>query len=267
MNLENYLERIAYSGALKTDRATLDDLFAAQLATVAFENLDQQMGVPVSGDLRDIYEKIVLQKRGGWCFELNTLFSWALQEVGFNVSFLAGYVGPDRPTLDQAPDHMLLRVDCGEPLLVDVGFGGAMSAPIPLRPVTVSQRPYTISLAAQHDGLIQYSENAGGSEAGYWFTLDDVDPSVFLPASKKLQTDPDSPFLRTLTAQRRYASRHVVLRGLVKRTLDSAGTREEVLASPKALVDCLKYDFGFEVPAIADSWPRIKQRHEDLFVS
>ncbi|WP_170409384.1 arylamine N-acetyltransferase family protein [Ruegeria atlantica] len=265
MDLENYLNRIVYSGDLKPNRATLENLFAAQLRMVAFENIDQQLGVPVSFDPSDVFEKVVLQQRGGWCFELNTLFSWVLQEIGFEVAYLAGYVGLEKPSPDQAPDHMLLKVECDEQLLVDVGFGGAMSAPVPLKPIKVSQQPYDITLAAQNEGYIQYSESAGGREAGYWFALDCVEPRVFQPASTKLQTDPNSPFLRTLTAQKRYTNRHVVLRGRVLTTFDTVGTREETLSTPKELADCLKYDFGLNVPAIAEVWSKIMKRHGELF--
>ncbi|WP_282119131.1 arylamine N-acetyltransferase family protein [Ruegeria atlantica] len=265
MDLENYLDRIAYSGDLKPDRVTLDNLFAAQLRMVAFENIDQQLGVPVSFDENDVFEKVVTRKRGGWCFELNSLFSWVLQEIGFQVSYLAGYVGPDKPSPDQTPDHMLLNVECDEHLLVDVGFGGAMSTPIPLEPFTGLQQPYNISLTAQRDGFVEYSESAGGGETGYWFTQESVEPSVFQSASRHLQTDPNSPFLRTLTAQRRYTNRHIILRGLVMRTIDTMGIREETISTPKELVDCLKYDFGLNVPAVAEVWPKFKKRHDELF--
>ncbi|WP_170558594.1 arylamine N-acetyltransferase family protein [Ruegeria atlantica] len=265
MDLENYLSHIAYTGDLKPDRATLDSLFAAQLRMVTFENIDQQMSVPVSFDLSDVFEKIVLRKRGGWCFELNTLFSWVLREIGFEVSYLAGYVGPDKPLPNQAPDHMLLKVECDELLLVDVGFGGAMSAPLPLKPAMVLQQPYDLTISARRGGFIQYLESAGGADAGYWFVQEGVEPHVFQSASTQLQSDPNSPFLRTLTAQRRYANRHVILRGLVIRTIDAVGIREEVLSTPKELVDSLKYDFGLDVPEIADIWPKIKTSHQELF--
>ncbi|WP_051927398.1 arylamine N-acetyltransferase family protein [Ruegeria halocynthiae] len=265
MDLKKYRERIGYSGPLRPDRATLDALIKAQLRMVAFENLDQQMGVPVSNSLISTYDKVVLRRRGGWCFELNTLFQWALRKIGFEVSALAGFVGQDKPTKNQKPDHMLLKVDCDGPLLVDVGFGGGMSASVPLLPGAILQQPYRIALTNERGGFIRYSERLSDTETGFWFTLENVEASVFEPASRNLQTDPNSPFLRTLTAQRRYPGKHVILRGLVKKTIDAESIHEEILSSSQALVDCLKGDFDLTVPEIAACWTKLKQRHQDLF--
>lgn len=265
MNLETYLNRIDYSQPINPDLTTLGSLMKAQLQTVPFENLDQQMGITVSTSLDRVYEKVVLQQRGGWCFELNGLFGWVLKEIGFDVSMLAGHVGPDRPRPGETGDHMLLLVNCDGPHLVDVGFGGGPNEPVPLQPDTISQPPYTISISKEDAGFYKYSELADGNEGTYWFTLDKVDICHFEPANHRLQSDPGSPFRRTLTAQRRVRNQHIVLRGLVKKTIDQAGTTEQQLSDEKALVDCLRTDFGLDVPQISACWPTLRQRHEELF--
>lgn len=265
MKLDEYMARVGYSGPTQPDRATLDGLVRAQIQSVPFENLNQQMGIPVSLELQQIYRKIVVQRRGGWCFELNSMFKWVLESLGFEVSMLAGYVGLNKPAPDQPPDHMLLRVECGGALLVDVGFGGAMRAPIPLRAGTWHQTPYSISLSDESNGFFRYAERAGESEASYWFTLTPVGPATFEPASMYLQTDPGSSFLRTLTAQKRYCDRHVILRGLIKRTVDDSGMRDEKLPSKAALVTCLGRDFDLDVPEIAELWTSLVRRHKEVF--
>ena len=103
MDVDAYLVRIGYFDSVQPNRATLEGLMQAHLRSVPFENLDQQLGVPVTTNLADIYEKVVLRNRGGWCFELNQLFGWLLQEIGFEVSFLAGYVLENKPT-DRFPE-------------------------------------------------------------------------------------------------------------------------------------------------------------------
>ncbi len=265
MDREIYLNRIEYSQPLKLDRSTLAGLVQAHLRTVPFENLDQQLGVNVSTKVDCAYEKVVLRQRGGWCFELNGLFGWLLKGIGFEVSMLAGYVGPDKPRSRAAGDHMLLLVNCDGPLLVDVGFGGGPIEPIPLRPSRVSQPPYTISISKEDGGFYKYSELADGNEGNYWFTLDKVDSSHFELVNHQLQSDPNSPFRRTLTAQRRFRNKHIVLRGLIKKTIDETGTRPEELSSEKSLVDCLLNDFILDVPQISDCWPTLRHRHEELF--
>lgn len=265
MNVTTYLKRIEYSQPVKADRATLDGLVQAHLRAVPFENLDQQMGVRVPTALERIYEKIVLRNRGGWCFELNGLFGWLLKEIGFDVSILAGHVRSGRPSSTTSGDHMLLKVECDGPLLVDVGFGGGSNGPIPLKPCTVSQPPYTISVSDEGDGWYKYSEFADGNDGTYWFTLDPVTTSYFEAVNDKLQSDRDSPFRRTLTAQRRFRNRHVVVRGLVKKTVDETGTKTEHLPDSTALVSCLEQDFHLNVPDIKACWSTLRRRHQELF--
>ncbi|WP_120502376.1 arylamine N-acetyltransferase [Roseovarius sp. EL26] len=265
MNVEAYLKRIKYSQKVKPDLATLNGLVQAQLSALPFENLDQQMGVKVSTAVNRVYEKVVIGNRGGWCFELNGLLGWALKEIGFDVTMLAAHVGSDKPEMNEANDHMLLLVNCGGSLLVDVGFGGGPIEPIPLRPITLSQRPYKISISKEGDGFYRYAERAGGNEGSYWFTLTEVDTDYFDGANHRLQSDPNSPFRRTLTAQRRLKNKHIVLRGLVKKTIDETGTKTELLSDEKELVECLLIDFNLDVPGISTYWPTIRLRHQELF--
>jgi N-hydroxyarylamine O-acetyltransferase len=37
---------------------------------------------PVVLDLEANYDKIVCQRRGGWCYEMHGVMEWALNEIG-----------------------------------------------------------------------------------------------------------------------------------------------------------------------------------------
>ncbi len=266
MNLDAYLHRIRFTGNPRPDRATLAALMQAQLQSVPFENVDQQLGIPVPTDVESAYAKVVQRRRGGWCFELNTLFHWALTEIGFVVETLAGHVGNNSESRAAPADHMFLRVDCEEPLLVDTGFGGSMIEPIPLFQANTHQPPYTLSVTEQDDGWFRFSEQlAGGDPTSFDYRLTPVGDTCFDDISKSLQTDEDSSFRRMLKAQRRYPGRHVILRGCVRKDIGLAHMSEKVLTSSAALVDCLHDDFELAVPQIAAVWPTIRKRHEDLF--
>ncbi|MGI9366713.1 MAG: arylamine N-acetyltransferase family protein [Rhizobiaceae bacterium] len=265
MNLQAYLQRIDYSGPLRVNRSTLNGLVAASLRSIPFENLNQQLGTAVSTDLNKVYQKLVIEKRGGWCFENNSLFKWALEEIGFNVSMLAGYVGEDQPDKSHSGDHMFLSVECDGLHLVDVGFGGGLYSPVPLLGGSEKQVPYEVSVHREHEGCYKYQEKADGNQGGYCFTLQKVTTSNFDDANHDLQTNPSSPFIRTLSAQRRLRDSHYVLRGLVLKRIDVAGTTLEILQSKMALVECLRNEFGLDVPEISNCWPRLLQRHKELF--
>ncbi len=266
MNLARYLTRIRFIGTPRPDRATLAALMQAQLRSVPFENLDQQLRIPVPTDVESAYTKVVDNHRGGWCFELNGLFRWALTEIGFKVQTLAAHVGNNGESRTARADHMVLRVDCDEPLLVDTGFGGSMIEPVPLLMANTRQPPYTVSVTDEDNGWFRFSEQlAQGEPTSFDYRLDPVGDSYFDEISKSLQTDETSSFRRMLKAQRRTPDRHVILRGCVKKTIGPQGTSEQVLSSGRALVDCLHDDFGLDVPDIASVWPTIAGRHEQLF--
>ena len=266
MNLDAYFARIGFTGNPHRDRATLTALMQAQLAAVPFENLDQQLGIPVPTDVESAYAKVVERHRGGWCFELNALFRWALTEIGFKVETLAAHVGNNGESRSAPADHMFLRVDCEQPLLVDVGFGGSMIEPIPLLKADTRQPPYTLSVTEEDNGWFRFSEQLAGAEPdSFDYTLESVGATHFDDVSQSLQTDPNSSFRRMLKAQRRYPDRHVILRGCVMKTIGPRGTSEQVVSSGKALVGCLRDDFDLDIPDVALIWPGIATRHEELF--
>jgi len=266
MNLDHYLTRIRFTGDPHPDRATLAALMQAQLRTVPFENLDQQLGIPVPTDVQSAYAKVVENHRGGWCFELNALFRWALTEIGFEVQTLAAHVGDNGESRTAPADHMFLHVDCDESLLVDTGFGGSMIEPIPLFQATSHQPPYTLRVTEEDNGYFRFSEQlADAAPTSFDYKLSPVDETYFDEVSKTLQTDETSSFRRMLKAQRRYPDRHVILRGCVRKTIEPQCITENVLTSSEALLDCLHDDFDLEVPEVASLWSTISNRHEALF--
>ena len=96
----------------------------AHCAAIPFENLDILLGRPIALDLPALEAKLVRARRGGYCFEQNTLFQAALEALGFRVTALAARVRVGATEV-RPRTHMLLRVDLPEGAFVaDVGFGG-----------------------------------------------------------------------------------------------------------------------------------------------
>ena len=135
MDLDAYLRRIAWRGRLRVDADTLAALQRAHLLAVPFENLDIGRGVPIAIDLEAHYAKIVELRRGGFCYEQNHLFAWALGRIGFAVTLLGAGVWGTRDGIADFGDpssHLMLRVDVDEPWIVDVGFGENFRSPLRL---------------------------------------------------------------------------------------------------------------------------------------
>ena len=85
MELSAYLHRIQFDGGVLPDLATLRAIHRAHQYAIPFENLDVLLRRSVALDLEANYDKIVRQRRGGWCYEMNGVMGWALEQIGFQV--------------------------------------------------------------------------------------------------------------------------------------------------------------------------------------
>ncbi|HEX3647223.1 MAG TPA: arylamine N-acetyltransferase [Pseudonocardiaceae bacterium] len=125
-----YLARIDARPGAAPSAGGLRELAVRHVTTVPFENLDIPLGVPITLSVDALVNKIVHQRRGGFCYELNGLFAELLRAIGYRVTLLAAQVyGPDG-TLGPPFDHLALRVDLEQAWLVDVGFGQHARLPL-----------------------------------------------------------------------------------------------------------------------------------------
>lgn len=265
MDLDAYLDRIGYRGPLAPTRDALAGIMRAHIKSIPFENLDVQLGRPITGDLSAIFAKLVGRRRGGWCYEQNGLLGWALAALGFEVMRVAGGVMRVASGDAVLGNHLALIVTLDEPLLVDAGFGGSLAEPIALAPGAHRHPPYDLTLARADDGFWRYEEWSRGRPFSFDFRPEAADPALLARQQASLQTDPDSPFVLNLVAQQRTGDRHASLRGRVL-TLTRGDRYEEFLVEDaETLVATLLTRFGLDVPEIAARWPAICERHEALF--
>ncbi|WP_246258626.1 arylamine N-acetyltransferase family protein [Kroppenstedtia pulmonis] len=133
MVTQTYLERIGISEVKDANLQTLHELQEQHLYTVPFENIDIQIGKPIILDPDTIYDKVVLNRRGGFCYELNSLFGSLLRKLGFQVTMISGRVSTPSGGFGPEHDHMALIVCVDDhDYLVDVGFGDSCRVPLPL---------------------------------------------------------------------------------------------------------------------------------------
>ena len=133
MDVEAYLDRIAYRGPHKASPESLHELHAAHTLAVPFENLDIHLGRPISLDPASLFDKIVRRRRGGYCFELNGLFSLLLERMGFSLRHLMARVLWGQAGVGPLSHRVLLVETDGKRWIADVGFGGnGLIAAIPL---------------------------------------------------------------------------------------------------------------------------------------
>jgi N-hydroxyarylamine O-acetyltransferase len=248
-DVEAYLARIGYDGPVEPTLEALDAIHFAHATTIPFENLDILLGRPIRLDLASLQGKLVRDRRGGYCFEHNTLFAAALEAVGFGVTHLGARVrfGARGVT---ARTHMALLVEAdGRGRLADVGFGGGgILRSLPIEPgPDLEQFGWRFRLVDDDGVRVLQTHRPNGWVDLYAFTLEPQYPVDEEMANHFTSTHPSSPFTRTLTAQLSGPERSLILRGrkLVEETPfgeTSSQVRED------ELLDVLAERFTLSLP-------------------
>lgn len=250
-DLDAYLSRIGYTGKIAPTPALLAELHLAHATHIPFENLDILLGQPIRLDLESLQAKLVRGRRGGYCFEQNTLFAAALEQIGFRVTRLAARVRL-RASRIAPRTHMLLHVETdGAAWLADVGFGGTGPLyPVPLEPGRVSEQfawSYRVIVA---DGLsVLQALTAGSWQDQYAFTREPQYPIDFELANYYTSTHPTSHFVQTLTAQRVTPEARYILRNRELLVDRGSQASSRLIADEEELLQVLLDPFGLEFPA------------------
>ncbi|WP_350293998.1 arylamine N-acetyltransferase [uncultured Croceitalea sp.] len=133
MEIKDYLDRIDFNDNLEVNKNTLFKLQKNHLLNIPFENLDIHYNKKISLSIPEIYQKIVVGKRGGFCYELNGLFHHLLIKIGFNAKLISARVHIKDEEYSPEYDHLCILVNLeNQEFLVDVGFGSFSLEPLKL---------------------------------------------------------------------------------------------------------------------------------------
>lgn len=132
IDLDAYFARIGYDGPREPTLETLRALHALHPAAIPFEAIDVLLDRGIDLDPAAVDAKLIGARRGGYCYEHNSLFKRALTALGFEVEGLIARVQWNLPADPVRPrTHMGLWVTIDEePWYADVGFGVALTQPL-----------------------------------------------------------------------------------------------------------------------------------------
>lgn len=265
LDLDAYLQRIGYPGRLQADLETLNALHAAHINAVPFENLDVHAGRPVTLSLEAAYGEIVTRRRGGWCYEMNAVFGWALSEIGFEVLRLSAGVRREALGDEALGNHLALLVRLDRDYLADVGFGSSQVSAIPVEEGVTDHSPLRMAMARTEDGYWRLHEGGPGAVFSYDFRAEPGDESLLAARHAWQISDPNSIFYKTLSAKIRQGTTYHMLRGRMLETQMPGRSEQRILATPDELSEVLSDVFGLEEPELETLWPKICARHRQLF--
>ncbi|XP_063788574.1 arylamine N-acetyltransferase, pineal gland isozyme NAT-3-like [Pseudophryne corroboree] len=262
MDLNLYLQRIGIT-ELKPDFSTpslsaLRELHRRHLFSVPFESLSMHIGEKIILDTLWIYQKIVLRKRGGFCFENNGLFLWVLQELGYQPLVLsAKAMNPFTCVFGPPFDHMILSVELeGRRWLCDVGFGDGILDPFPVEAGWEEEQDSGVFRVRVEAGEwhLERKEDNDQWRSLYKFTLEERRFEDFREMGDFLQTSPRSLFvckslcsLKLPDGRLTYIGRKLISTEYIKGG-GSVKTTEEL--SDEEIPDLLREKFGIVLNAI-----------------
>lgn len=255
MNVEAYLSRIGLDRRdIRCDLETLRTLQLRHLLNVPFENLDIHWKVPIVLDTERFYAKIVENKRGGYCYELNGLFNELLKALGYHTHLVSGRVFMGERGYSPDFDHMGIVVKIGdEEYLADVGFGDFASVPLKLDPSEEqTDREGTFYVRPTEHGEFEIEKLIDGKwTPELLFGRSSHDLKDFAERNEFQQHSPDSHFTKRkicsmLTSDGRKTltdNKFIVTNGKIR--------DERPVESLDYLVEILESEFGIRIDDLA----------------
>jgi N-hydroxyarylamine O-acetyltransferase len=251
LDLPAYFDRIGWDGREGRTHDTLAGLLRAHMTAIPFENLDVLLGRTIRLDLDGLQQKLVRDRRGGYCFEHATLFAAVLETLGFAPVRHTARVVMVAARSEAARTHMILTVPLAEgTFVVDPGFGSlAPRVPVPLAAGARVEAGTEAHWMERDGDYWLLRTTSGDKDADCWVTTFDRDNVIdFEVGNHFTSTYPSSPFrsrlmLRALTADGRVT---VMNRDLtIRRGLDAQTTQ---IADRAALRALLAEHFGIDLP-------------------
>lgn len=240
---KEYLSRINITKEeITNDLSGLRKLYLAHLHHFVFENIDCLLGKEIKIDSTSLYQKLIVNKRGGYCFELNLFFLEALRFFGFNAEIYLARVFY-RGTGINAKTHLTVIVDLeNQKYIVDAGFGGPGPEDVLTFKLDSVQKLFNYNFKIVEDrefGFMIQRETDGDFKNVFAFKFETVYPADLEMSNFYVSKLPSSAFLNNINiCQFNSKGRQTVfnytfntfeLQNLISRTIVDADDFQQIL--------------------------------------
>lgn len=247
-----YFERIALPPqiSLNPNAELLAAIHLRHCLTVPYENIDILNGIPLSLEEKALFDKIVVRRRGGYCYELNGLLSSLLVSLGYSVvSYAARYLRGENELPMRR--HRVLRVTTseGDDYLCDVGIGQASQRLPLLMKIDIKQEQFGEIYRLSKDpflGWLLSDLHHGEYRPFYAFTEEPQIEADFIAPSFFCEKHPSSPFISADMIAIKTMTGRITLDGNKLRHFDGDNVTERDISASERL-SVLKNEFGIEL--------------------
>lgn len=252
MNIQAYFDRINYTGSTDATLTTLQQIHRAHLMAIPFENLNIHMPKPIILDEEALFQKIVHDRRGGFCFEQNGLFHAILSELGFDVIRLEANVHHGNNEYGVPKNHMALLVTIDDVrYLADIGFGASFIEPLEIdNPEIQVQDVGQFKIVIEGDTAYYYAQGITDEQMtiGYRFFFTPHALVDYEAACHYMQTSPKTHFTQKRVCSRWSEQGRITVSEDKFIVTGWDGQRQEAaIASEKQFHDLLEEHFGITV--------------------
>ena len=254
LDLDAYFARTGYTGPRAPPLATLNGIVAAHVQAIPFENLDVLLGRGINLEPAAIHQKLIREKRGGYCFEQNTLLLHVLEALGFTVQPISARVRVQRPRDFTPPrTHVFLRVELdGESWLADVGLGSnSLTCAIRFNIDAEQPTPHEPRRIVREGARLFHQVRLGDEWSDVCeFTLEEMPPIDRELANWYTSTHPQSHFRNRLVAARALpgGKRLTLLNNELTVRSSDGSAEKRTIATPDELLAILAEHFGLHFP-------------------
>ena len=243
MNIDQYL-RVLGVEKLAPSLTFLNELITAHLKTISFNNLAVYFrpGQILNLELDPLFEKVVLNREGGYCFENNKVFFYLLKNLGFEVSPFAARVLYGQSGDIPRTHRMTVVVLDGKKYVADVGFGRFTP---PMAVPLESQEGDLFSIEKKGDNYLLQVQKDNEKFALYTFDEGHYQESDFLVANYYTNTHPNSKFVKSLILSRQEEGVVELINGKTYSRITREGREDQEMKGSEDFLSILK-KFGIQ---------------------
>ncbi|MBK8984428.1 MAG: arylamine N-acetyltransferase [Ignavibacteria bacterium] len=182
-------------------------------------------------DKDHLFNKILIERRGGYCYELNGMFYLLLKEIGFNVRMISARVSDGKGGWGPEYDHMALIVNFdkkGKTYLADVGFGDNFISPLLFETEIIQKDDagfFKITKAGDDEFILMNSADEIDFNEGYKFKTAERQWKDFEEMNEYQQTSENSHFTKNRICSIATANGRISLSN-TKLTLTKSGEKK-----------------------------------------